>query len=352
LPGIDVDPSATADDRTLAWIDETFGGSWSSEAHAGTNVIARNGEAPIGFATFDPKGLRFAWLRGVARERDVGLFGPLGVAPSQRERGIGERLLRTALMGLRERGYARALIAAVGGDRLVRYYTDRIGARVAERFDLRAAAKQQPRTVVMASGNGSNLQAVLDAVRENVLPLRIVALVTNNPRAYAIERARHAGVPQHVVAWNRKEQTRAAYDLHLREVVGRQAPELVLLLGWMHLLDEDFVRTFPEMLNLHPAFLPLDPERDDVGVPDGARIPAFRGPHAVRDALTARSHWTGATVHVVTPATDRGPVVVRKPLRLEPGEEEARVMQRLHPIEHGLVIAAVKRRLYEAGSLA
>jgi phosphoribosylglycinamide formyltransferase 1 len=178
--------------------------------------------------------------------------------------------------------------------------------------------------------------------------LRIAALVTNNSNAYAIQRAHHAGIPQHVLLWNRKEHTRAAYDAWLREIVQQQAPQLVLLLGWMHLLDEHFVRAFPDTINLHPAFLPLDPVRDDVGMPDGTNIPAFRGPHAVRDALAARSRWTGATVHVVTPATDRGPVVVRKPLRVEPGEDEADVMRRLHPIEHGLVVAAVKRRLYEA----
>jgi phosphoribosylglycinamide formyltransferase 1 len=348
LPGVEIDASVVADDRTLAWIDETFGGAWSSEAHAGTNVIARDAGAPIGFATFDPKGLRFAWLRGLARERDVGVFGPFGVAPSHRDCGLGDHLLHTALAGLRERGYARALIAAVGGDRLVRYYAERVGARVAERFEPQGLATPLARTVVMASGNGSNLQAVIDAVRDNDLPLQITALITNNEAAYAIERAHRAGIPQHVLTWNRKEHTRAGYDAWLREIVALEKPQLVLLLGWMHLLDEHFVRAFPETINLHPAFLPLDPEDDDVGMPDGTRIPAFRGARAVRDALAGGSRWTGATVHVVTPATDRGPVVVRKPLPVEPGEDEAHVMERLHPIEHRLVVAAVKRRLYEA----
>ena len=59
----------------------------------------------------------------------------------------------------------------------------------------------------------------------------------------------------------------------------------MLLLGWMHLLSDSFVRAFPQMLNLHPAFLPLDPRRDDVVMPDGTQMPAFRGPRAVRDAL-------------------------------------------------------------------
>ena len=65
-------------------------------------------------------------------------------------------------------------------------------------------------------------------------------------------------------------------------------PDLVLLLGWMHLLSDGFVATFPELINLHPAFLPLDPQRDDVVFPDGAQTAAFRGAYAVRDALRPR----------------------------------------------------------------
>ena len=139
-------------------------------------------------------------------------------------------------------------------------------------------------------------------------------------RAYAIERARAAGVAGvHVVEWRRKEEMRAQYDERLLEAVRSERPDLVLLLGWMHLLSDAFVAAFPEMLNLHPAFLPLDPSCDDVGLPDGTRIAAFRGPRAVHDALAAGSRWVGATVHRVTPATDRGPVLARKPLRVEAG---------------------------------
>jgi folate-dependent phosphoribosylglycinamide formyltransferase PurN len=115
----------------------------------------------------------------------------------------------------------------------------------------------------------------------------------------------------------------------------------------MHLLDERFVHAFSDVLNLHPAFLPLDPQRDDVALPDGTRIPAFRGAAAVRDALASGSRWVGATVHAVTAATDRGPVLVRKPLRVVPGETLEAVMERLHPIEHRLVTAGIMRWLYE-----
>ena len=77
------------------------------------------------------------------------------------------------------------------------------------------------------------------------------------------------------MTWRRNEETRAQYDERLLEVVRCESPDLVLLLGWMHLLSDAFVAAFPEMLNLHPAFLPLHPSHDDVGVPDGTRIRRF-----------------------------------------------------------------------------
>ena len=347
IPGAQIVPSAPADECTLAWIDGEFGGSWSSEAHVGTNALAFRDGMPVGFATFDPKGLRFAWLRGVARERDVGIFGPFGVAPAERKTGLARLLLRFALAGLRERGYARALIPAVGDERLIRYYADAVGAQVVERFDGAAWTAPRARVVAMASGSGSNFQAVLDRTADGTLPIDVVALVSNNAKAFALERARKAAVDAMVVPWNRSAQPRAEYDAQLLETVAALQPDLVLLLGWMHLLGEPFVRAVPDLLNLHPAFLPLDPERDDVTMPDGTTVPAFRGPHAVRDALLAGSTWVGATVHAVTPATDRGPVLARKPLGVLAGEDEAAVMDRLHPIEHELVAAAIKRWLYE-----
>lgn len=344
--GVEIGEAGIADERTLAWIDDTFGGFWSSEARAGRNVIARRGEAPVGFATIDPKGLNFAWLEGIARDPSVGVFGPLGVAPDDRKSGLGIALLRLALNALRDRGYVRALIPAVG-EELVRYYTDAIGARVTQRFDRDSVYRPARRTLVLASGNGSNFQALVDATREGTVPLDLVALFSNNLHAYALIRARNAGVPSHLVGWNRGDETREAYDARLLEDAAAERPDLVLLLGWMHLLSDAFVGAFPEMLNLHPAFLPLDQDRDEVVMPDGSTIPAFRGSRAVRDALAVSSEWVGATLHRVTSATDRGPVMARRPLRVEPGEEEPHLMERVHALEREVVRAGVTRWLYE-----
>jgi phosphoribosylglycinamide formyltransferase 1 len=346
-PGIQIARPAPADERTLAWIDEVFGGAWSSEAYAGTSIVARRAGKPVGFATFDPRGLTYAWLQGAAREPGVGIFGPLGVTPDEREQGLGRLLLRLALNALRERGYSRALIPAVGDARLAEFYADAVGARVAERFERVSLFRPERRVLVMASGDGSNFQAVIDAVRIGTLPVDVVALFCNDLHARVLVRARDGGVPSHAVVWNRDRESRDEYDERLRAAATAEDPDLVLLLGWMHLLSDSFVHAFPQLLNLHPAFLPLDPARDTVGLPDGTQMPAFRGSRAVRDALAASSRWVGATLHRVTTSTDRGPVMTRRPLRVEPGEEEDHLMRRVHDVEHGIVRSGIMRWLYE-----
>lgn len=336
-----------ADERTLAWIDATFGGWWSSEAAAGENIVERESGSPVAFLTIEQRSLPFRWLHGLTREPGVGLIGPVGVAPDKRGQGRGRRLLREALQVLQGRGFQRALIAAVSDERLIRYYANAVGASIAETFERYALLAPPPRTVILASGNGSNFQAVIDARKEGRLPIDIVGLVANDASAYAIERARTGGIEATVVTWKRGEERRADYDKRVLHAVQRFAPDLILLLGWMHLLGDDFVADFPQLLNLHPSFLPLDPRADTVTMPDGSEIRAYRGAHAIRDVLLAGSHWTGATVHRVTRATDRGEVLVRFPLRVESGETEETVARRVHQVEHCLVPAAITRWMFE-----
>ncbi len=345
--GLTSDEREGAEDGTLAWIDLAFGGTWSSEAFAGANVVVRRGGEPVGFATYDARGLRFAWLRGMGAQPEVGLFGPIGILPEIRGGTIGAALLAIALCGLRQRGYVSALIPAVGAERLAAFYERCAGARVVERFERSLWTARRYRTVVMASGNGSNFAAVADAVHAGRLPLDLIAVVSNRSAAGVMARARAASVSDVSLGWNRSEEPRESYDERLRNAVLDLEPELLLLLGWTHLLDARFVAAFPELLNLHPAFLPLDPKRDEVGMPDGTTIPAFRGPHAVRDAIAKGSRWIGATVHRVTADADRGPVLARLPLSLQPGEEEPHALERLHAVEHVLVPRAVMRWVYE-----
>lgn len=337
-----------ADDATLAWIDETFGGTWSSEAFAGKTIVATRGARHAGFASFAPQGLEFSWLRAWRDRPDVGIFGPFGVAPEHRGSGIGPALLNEALRGLQRAGYRYALIPAVGNEKLIRYYTENAGARIVEEFDRARWSNPRIRTTVLASGGGTNFQAVADAAAAGKVPLDLTSIVSNHQRAYALQRAAELETPNRIVVeWDRKVESRQTYDARLLHAVKQTEPELVLLLGWMHLLAPEFVAAFPQMINIHPAFLPLDQTRDDVGLSDGTRIAAFRGAHAIRDALAVGSEWIGASSHKVNAAADRGAILTRKPLKIGSGLDEAAALAKLRPVEHGVLLGGIMRWVFE-----
>ena len=321
---------------------------WSSEAAAGGAWWAesKDTDAMLGFAAFDVRGLAYHWLRNWRTKPNVGIFGPFGLTEAARGGELGRTLLHASLFSLRERGYRQALIPAVGDERLIAYYEREANARVVETFAL-DRPRRRWRTTVLASGNGSNFQAVIDAVAAGTLPLEIISLVTNRSGAFARERAAAAAIPEHVVAWRRAEESREAYDERLLREVAATEPDLVLLLGWMHVLSASFVARFPQMLNIHPALLPLDPSADSVTAPDRTTIPAFRGAHALDDALAGGVGWAGASVHRVGVAVDRGGVMARAPLELVPGEPRESLDARLHALEHRVLISAIRRWTWE-----
>jgi phosphoribosylglycinamide formyltransferase-1 len=332
-------------ERILGWIDAEFGGTWSSEAAAGGIWVAEDASGPVAFAAYDPRGLPFRWLRPWHDRDSVGIFGPIGVAARARKTGLGGVLARAAFFSLRERGYRRALVPVVAPD-LVPFYDRIAGARVVESVHLDSGGTPA-RTVVLASGNGSNFQAVAEAAAAGALPIAIAGLVVNRPGAYALERARALGIPSTVVAWDRAIETRSDFDARVIDAVAAYDPELVLLLGWMHVLPAAFVERYPDTLNVHPAFLPLDPAEDFATAPDFTRVPAFRGARALDDALAAGSAWAGASVHRVGVAVDRGAVLARLPLALERPETRAELDARLHEAERSVVRSAIRRWSWE-----
>jgi phosphoribosylglycinamide formyltransferase-1 len=195
-------------------------------------------------------------------------------------------------------------------------------------------------TAALVSGSGTNLQAVIDAVREGLLPLDLKLVISNNPAAFALERARTARIPTIVMEFNRHLEDRVAYAVRLASVVRASGARLVLLLGWMHVLAHEFLEAgFEGVLNLHPGYLPEDPAADTVVFPDGTSLPVFRGAHALRDALAAKVALTGASLIEITRHVDRGPLLARKPLPLFPHghEDEASALERLHNVEREVV---------------
>jgi phosphoribosylglycinamide formyltransferase-1 len=335
------------DDLLAAWIDLHFAPSWwSFEAAAGSAWIAERDGVIVGFAAFGARGLRFAWLRPWNDRPDVGVFGPYGVLPELRKSGVGEALLTAALCGLREAGYDRALIPAVGYERLIEMYRRRTGAAVVDEFEYDTGRRF--RATILASGAGTNARNVLERVRDGTLPLDVAAVIANHAHAGALGAAREHGADALPVVWDRGGgEPRADYDVRVIEALARTEPDVVLLLGWMHLLPPAFLRRFPETINLHPAFLPLDPTADEVVMPDATAIPALRGAHALRDAVNAGLAWTGATVHYVTEATDRGAVLVRVPLPVGDATSEQALRERVRPTEFAAVAAAIRRWTFE-----
>ncbi|MBV9439628.1 MAG: GNAT family N-acetyltransferase [Candidatus Eremiobacteraeota bacterium] len=334
-----------SDDRLAAWIDLHFAPSWwSYEVRAGSAWVAERDGEILGFAGFGARGLSFPWLARWRARDGVGIFGPYGVLTRERGRGVAPPLLTAALCALREAGFRAALIPAVSGDALIALYRARAGAAVVERYDYDLG---RARAVILASGAGSNARSVLDAVAAGRLPLDVAAVVVNDADAGALQVTREAGVSARAVVWDRARESRAAYDARLEAELASLAPDVVLLLGWMHLLPASFLARFAETLNLHPAFLPLDPATDAVIAPDGSVVPALRGAHAIRDAVRLGVGWSGATMHYVTSETDRGAVLVRVPVPVGEAVSETELREKLRPVEQAVVAAALRRWLFE-----
>ncbi|MBA3451295.1 MAG: phosphoribosylglycinamide formyltransferase [Chloroflexia bacterium] len=208
------------------------------------------------------------------------------------------------------------------------------------------------RIAVLASGSGTNLQALLDTVHAGELHAEIVVVVSNCGDAGALRRAADAGIATVALPLRdrRDPVVRDAYDRQLADVVAAFAPDLIVLAGWMLIFGPVFVDRFPgRIVNVHPALLP-DDEGGDVLTSQGW-LPVLRGPRTVRDALRQRLPITGATVHYVTLAVDAGPVILREEVPVLPGDDERILHDRIKGVEHrllpravGMVLAAMTER--------
>ncbi len=185
------------------------------------------------------------------------------------------------------------------------------------------------RIAVLASGEGTNLQALLDRVHGRD-GNSVVAVASDKPTAKALERARDADVPTSVFPADLYED-RAARDRAIAKWLVQQGVELVVLAGYMQLLSPEFLRSFDgRVINVHPALLP-----------------SFPGLHAVEQALDYGVKVFGVTVHFVDEGVDSGPVILQQAIELPEVREPEQVMERLQPIEHELLPEAV--RLIAAG---
>ena len=180
----------------------------------------------------------------------------------------------------------------------------------------------EARVAVLASGSGTNLQALLD---DPVVGRWVVLVVSDRADARALERARSAEVRAvHVDPSDHPD--RRAYDHALTELLRAEAIDIVALAGFMRIVGPEPVRAFEgRMLNVHPALLP-----------------AFPGAHAVADALAWGTKVTGVTVHLVDEEVDHGPVVFQEAVEVLPGDDWDSLEARIHEVEHRLLPAAVR----------
>jgi phosphoribosylglycinamide formyltransferase-1 len=206
------------------------------------------------------------------------------------------------------------------------------------------------RIVVLASGSGSNLQALIDAINRGELQATIAAVISDRPGAGALERAARAGIPAIVVPLKdrRDPAARADFEERLASEIAAFAPDLLVLAGWMLILGEPVLEQYEgRVINVHPALLPDGPE-DEVACSCGV-VPVLRGAHAVRDALRKGLPVTGATVHVVTPVVDTGPVLLREEVPILEGDDPTRLHERIKQVEHVLLPRAVALVLANQG---
>lgn len=181
---------------------------------------------------------------------------------------------------------------------------------------------------VLISGRGSNLQAIIDAVRDGRLDARIAVVISNRADAYGLERARQAGIDT-VVRDHKAYASREAFEAVLVDDLRARDVQVVCLAGFMRLLGATFVNAFPNrILNIHPALLP-----------------AFPGLHAQRQALEHGAKVAGATVHFVDTTLDAGPIIMQAAVPVLDADTEDTLCARILEQEHLLYPAALQKIL-------
>ncbi|MGO4187975.1 phosphoribosylglycinamide formyltransferase [Pseudarthrobacter sp. TAF60_1] len=177
------------------------------------------------------------------------------------------------------------------------------------------------RIVVLVSGTGSNLQAVIDAVKSGELAVEIAAVGADREGTYGVERSSEAGLETFVVNFN-SFPTRDEWDAALTAKVASYAPDVVVSSGFMRIVSADFIDAFNgKYLNTHPALLP-----------------AFPGAHGVRDAMAYGVKVTGCTVHWADAGVDTGPIIAQEAVTIEPGDSEDSLHERIKVVERRLLV--------------
>ena len=181
------------------------------------------------------------------------------------------------------------------------------------------------RLVVLISGNGSNLQAIIDDIANNNLPAQVVAVISNKADAYGLERAKKAGIEQRVLS-HKNYKSREQFDVALKDLIDSFQPDLVILAGFMRILSNEFVNHYlQKMMNIHPSLLPK-----------------HKGLNTHQRAIDAGDKEHGCSVHFVTPELDDGPVILQASVTVEKNDTEETLAARVHEQEHKIYPEAIR----------
>ncbi len=181
------------------------------------------------------------------------------------------------------------------------------------------------RLVVLISGNGSNLQAIIDEIANNNLPAQIVAVISNKADAYGLERAKKANIEQHVLS-HRDYDNRQQYDQALKELIDSFQPDLIILAGFMRILSDELVQHFShKMMNIHPSLLPK-----------------YKGLNTHQRAIDAGDKEHGCSVHFVTPELDDGPLILQASVEIKDNDTAEALAARVHEQEHKIYPQAIR----------
>ncbi|HEU5383161.1 MAG TPA: phosphoribosylglycinamide formyltransferase [Ktedonobacteraceae bacterium] len=214
----------------------------------------------------------------------------------------------------------------------------------------RPSPEKKLRLGVLVSGNGSNLQAIIDAIESQELPGAEIALVlSNNAGAFGLQRALKHKVPAIYLPWRKFPVGAFLHEMTPNEVrltglLHLFAVDLIVLAGWMRIFSTPFMEQFANrVINIHPALLPPTGTGEIYTFSNGEQIPVFRGINAIKMALDAGVHITGCTVHYVTPQVDAGPVICQQAVPIKPGDTEESLRERVHVVEHRLLVEAIRQ---------
>lgn len=187
------------------------------------------------------------------------------------------------------------------------------------------AEKAPIRVVVFASGNGSNLQVIIDQAKSGELSVNVVAVVSDHADAYALERARKENI-QTIFMNPKIYPDRIAYDAALRRRLEELNPDLIVLAGFMRILSAEFVSSFENrVMNIHPSLLPK-----------------YKGLNTHARVLAAGDRYHGATVHFVTEKLDDGPIIIQKKISVLPTDSVYELEQRVHECEYEIYPRAIQ----------